>query len=85
MTTGLRPDWDDLIWRIAVVTAELHEEIGDRAALLAAKTELWKEAEQLGLLVPRFARSDSRSEGEDVRPKLIRCRLHECQRRRTDC
>ena len=59
MVKGSRPDWDDLIWRIAVITAELHEEIGNRAALLIARAELWKEAEEIGLFVPRYGETTS--------------------------
>ena len=49
-----RGDSDDLIWRLAILTIQLHEGIGDRPALLIARADLWREAELIGLFEPRF-------------------------------
>ena len=54
MVIETRPDWNDLLWRLAQVTAALHEGTGDRSALLVEKAELWREAERIGLFHPRF-------------------------------
>lgn len=54
MVIETRPDWDDLIWKIAQVTARLHDEQGDRALLLLERASLWKEAEEIGLFLPKY-------------------------------
>lgn len=54
MVIDTRPDWDALIWRIARIAFQLHEDIGDREALLLEKANLWREAEAIGLFRPKY-------------------------------
>ena len=44
---------DQILWRIADVSAQLHDEQGDREQLLAERTRPVERARRLGLLRPR--------------------------------
>ena len=54
MKLELEADLDDLIWRLAVITAQLHDETGDREALLVERSDLMREAQELGLFESRY-------------------------------
>lgn len=53
MVLETRSDWNDLILRIARVTAQLHQDEGDRSALMVERANLWKEAQETGLFRPK--------------------------------
>ena len=54
MTPEETAGFDDLIWRLAIVSVQLHEGVGDRGTLLVNRAELMREAKDKGLFQPRF-------------------------------